>query len=413
MSFAKFAVAVFLTLVGSATIPSTWAQTFTMLYSFTGGTDGAFPEGGVILDSSGNLYGTSTGAGQAGLEGSVFKLSPKGKFTLLHSFGTGGAGGDEPTGNLVRTSDGDLYGTTLAGGSGSGYGIVFQLDKKDNFSVFYNFNGTDGAQPSGLTIDAAGNLYGAAGGGSYTCDGADHVGCGVVYRLDPSGNETVLHAFKDGRKGSLPDAGLLLDTAGNLYGTTHGSFNPYSTVVFELDAAGSETVLYTFKWDNPNGPAPNRNLIQDTVGNFYGTTRFGGLQTGICKSFGPCGLVFKVDPNGNETVLYAFTGGADGFSPRGGLVMDAAGNLYGTTAAGGTFNDNCALGCGVVFKLDPSSNLTVLHSFAGADGDAPLTGLTMDAAGNLYGTTIRGGNLNDCPNGNFNGCGVVFKITSK
>jgi uncharacterized repeat protein (TIGR03803 family) len=396
MSRVKFTLAALLTLIGLAAIPSGWAQTFTMLYAFTGGTDGSIPEGRVTLDPSGNLYGTTTGAGEGDLEGSVFKVSPKGKFTLLHSFGTGGAGGGEPTGNLVRTSDGELYGTTLLGGSGSGYGIVFQLDKKNNFSVFYSFNGTDGAQPSGLNIDAAGNLYGAAGGGSYTCDGADHFGCGVVYKLDPSGNETVLHAFKDGKKGSLLNPGLLLDSAGNLYGTTHGSFNRYSAVIFKLDAAGNETVLYTFKWDSPGGPVPSGYLIQDVAGNLYGTV---------------ANVIFKFSLNGTYTTLYTFTGGADGGGSSGGLIMDAAGNLYGTSGSGGTFSDTCSGGCGFVFKLDPSGNLTVLHSFDGTDGNAPLTGLTMDAAGNLYGTTIRGGNLNDCPNGNFSGCGVVFKIT--
>ena len=396
MSLVKFTLAVLLASVGLAAIPSGWAQTFTVLYAFTGGTDGAFPEGRVITDSSGNVYGTTAGLEQSGLEGSVFKLSPKGEFTLLHSFGTGGVGGAVPTGSLVRTSDGELFGTTLIGGSGSGNGVVFQLDKKNNFSVFYSFNGTDGAQPSGLILGASGNLYGVAGGGSYTCDGADDIGCGIVYKLDPSGNETVLHAFKDGKKGSIPNPGLLLDSAGNLYGTTHGSFNRYSAVIFKLDAAGNETVLYTFKWDSPGGPVPSGYLVQDVAGNLYGTV---------------ANVIFKFSPNGTYTTLYTFTGGADGGGSSGGLIMDAAGNLYGTSGGGGTFSDTCSGGCGFVFKLDPTGNLTVLHSFDGTDGNAPLTGLTMDAAGNLYGTTIRGGNLNDCPNGNFSGCGVVFKIT--
>jgi uncharacterized repeat protein (TIGR03803 family) len=397
MSFTKFLQAALLLLVGLAAVPSGWAQTYTVLYSFTGGADGAFPEGGLLRTSAGRLYGTTIGVGDP-QEGSVFEVSASGKFKLLHSFGAGGLGGASPSGNLVRDSAGNLYGTTSGGGAGAGFGTVFKLDKKNNFSVFYSFpaGGADGQSPSGLTLDPAGNLYGAAGGGLYTCDGADQFGCGVVYKLDPSGNETVLHKFVSGKKGSIPNRGLLRDAAGNLYGTTHGSFNPYSAIVFRLDPAASETVLYTFKWKAPNGPLPQGYLIQDAAGNLYGAV---------------ADVVFKLDPNGNYATLYTFTRKSDGGSPNGGLVRDAAGNLYGTTAGGGNFGNLCNGGCGVVFKLDPSGNLTVLHSFNGTDGNVPLTGLTRDAAGNLYGTTIRGGNLNDCPNGNFSGCGVVFKMT--
>jgi uncharacterized repeat protein (TIGR03803 family) len=409
MSFAKFTRSLLLILLGVVAAASGWAQTYEVLYSFTGGADGAFPQGSLIRDSSGNLYGTTVGTGIGGtLAGSVFKLSAGGKFTPLFNFGASNAG---PSESLVRDSAGNLFGTTYEGGQGNG--TVFKLDRKNNFSVIYNFpGGASGAGPVVFALDPAGNLYGEAGGGSYYCDGADHVGCGLVFKLDPSGNETVLHAFKDGKKGSSPGGGLLRDAAGNLYGTTRGSFNPYSVVVFELDPAGHETVLYRFnRKGQGNGPAPNGDLIQDAAGNFYGTTFWGGSQAGICKGYGPCGLVFKLDPNNNETVLYTFVGQADGFNPVGGLVMDSAGNLYGTTRHGGVFSNTCGVGCGVVFKLDPSGKETVLYSFTGgADGFWPYAGLTMDASGNLYGTTSRGGNNNDCLVYSEVGCGVLFKI---
>jgi uncharacterized repeat protein (TIGR03803 family) len=174
-------------------------------------------------------------------------------------------------------------------------------------------------------------------------------------------------------------------------------------VVFKLDSAGNETVLYTFK-GMPDGSEPQAGLIQDAAGNFYGTTIFGGK--GNCQ-YRSCGVVFKLDTNGNETVLYRFTGGADGGNPTAGLVIDSAGNLYGTTLLGGP--PGCQdFVCGVVFKLDPSGKETVLHTFSGGTGFGPYAGLLMDPAGNLYGTTYFGGNLNDC---NGQGCGVVFKIT--
>ncbi|MGB6386424.1 MAG: choice-of-anchor tandem repeat GloVer-containing protein [Terriglobales bacterium] len=398
MSFTKFTLAALLIFAGLAAIPSSLAQTYTVLYSFTGGTDGALPEGGVVLDSHGNLYGTSTGATQGGLEGSVFKLNPKGKFTLLHSFGTGGADGAEPF-NLVRDSAGNLYGTTLYGGSSSA-GTVFKLDTKKNFSVLYNFNSEfpgDSYGPSGpLLLDSAGNLYGAWGGGSGKCQAGPDNTCGVVFKLDPSGSETVLHAFSRPKYGEYPEEGLVMDAAGNLYGTTTGGGHGGAGTVFKLDPAGDETVLHTFT-GKPDGSEPWAGLIKDSAGNLYGTTIFGGQ--GNCQER-PCGVVFKVDTNGNETVLYRFTGGADGGLPAAGLVMDSAGNLYGTTTY--IF--------GNVFKLDPAGDLTVLHTFTGGtDGNNPVgAGLTLDSAGNLYGTTITGGNLADCDG---DGCGVVFKIT--
>jgi uncharacterized repeat protein (TIGR03803 family) len=306
-----------------------------------------------------------------------------------------------PFAAVVRDSAGNLYGSTVYGGS-NGRGTVFKLTKNGTFSVLLNFSSSwvsPGDGPRGpLVLDAADNLYGSAGGGG-NCNGTST--CGVVFKLDPSGNETVIRNFLYGKKGFYPNAGLIRDAAGNLYGTTMGGGTSGAGVVFKLDSAGNETVLYTFK-RMPDGSEPQAGLIQDTAGNFYGTTVYGGNGPGYCPQ--GCGVVFKLDANGNETVLYAFAGKSDGGGPVAPLVMDSAGNLYGTTNYEG---GGCV--CGVVFKLDPSGKETVLHTFTGGtDGGFPEGGLTMDPAGNLYGTTSRGGNLNHCQGG---GCGVVFKIT--
>ncbi len=433
MSFAKLTQAVLLLLMGLVAVPTSWAQTYTVLYSFTGGKDGASPAGGLILDTAGNLYGTAAGGSQAG---SVYKLSHSGKFVLLHSFGVYGAGGAHPSGGLVEDSAGNLYGATSGGGTSrdpncfaggnklpsDGCGVVFKLDANGNFSVLFSFSGkTDcwkGCEPlAPLTLDAAGNLYGTTFlGGSRDCDpyklnnleGFLNSDCGVVFKLDTTGNETVLHRFGNAQKsGDFPNAGFILDAAGNLYGTTEGGGintnggNGGAGAIFKLDPTGNETVLHFFE-EFVDGDAPQSGLIQDGVGNFYGTTAYGGNPS--------AGSVYKLDPQGNLTQLFSFPEGEGGQWPFGRLTMDAAGNLYGTTIAGGNQAATCNFeGCGVVFKLDPSGHETVLHGFTGgADGGSPQADLVMDAAGNLYGTAPSGGAIsNACPSG----CGVVFKIT--
>jgi uncharacterized repeat protein (TIGR03803 family) len=165
----------------------------------------------------------------------------------------------------------------------------------------------------------------------------------VVFKLDSSGNETVLYAFSGGADGGVPQADVIRDAAGNLYGTTGFGGNTSSSclfgsagcgVVFKLDPSGNETVLYAFS--GMDGASPTAGLIQDAAGNLYGTTPFGGnTSSTTCIDAGGCGVVFKLDPSGKETVLYTFTGGADGFNPTAGLVRDAAGNLYGTAPGGG------------------------------------------------------------------------------
>jgi len=264
-------------------------------------------------------------------------------------------------------------------------------------SVLYRFAGppTDGAHPffGGLVRDAAGNLYGTTpdGGAAYE---------GVVFKLSPAGTETVLRTFTG--IGSGTNAGLILDSAGNLYGTT-----PTGGVglgmVFKLSSGGSAfKVLYSFT-GGADGRGPLAGVIQDAAGNLYGTTTGGGSSG--------AGVVFELircdsEPSGYEfKVLYTFTGGTDGRTPYGGLVLDAAGNLYGTTFEGGSFKV-CSDGCGTVFKLSPNGTETVLHSFTGGDGALPTAGLILDPAGNLYGTTFWGGGRSDA----CRFCGVVFRL---
>jgi uncharacterized repeat protein (TIGR03803 family) len=282
---------------------------------------------------------------------------------------------------------------TLATGAATGA-------RAQTFTVLYNFtNAPDGIFPfAGLLIDAAGNFYGTTEAGGLFFNG----GCGTVFKLDPSGTETVLYRFCEVPLDAAdPFAPLIGDAAGNLYGTTRdGGIHGFGTV-FKVDTSGNETVLHNFAADLSEGVSPEGGLIMDAAGNLYGTTPFGGAS-------GQAGseTVFKLDTALNLKVLHNFTG-SDEANPLAGLIMDAAGNLYGTTGGGGAF------GFGTVFKLDKSGNLMVLYSFKGppADGGAPYAGLIMDAAGNLYGTTLGGGSgtSSTCQDSGVNGCGTVFK----
>ena len=352
-----------------------------VLYSFTGGADGGTPNAGVIRDSeTGNLYGTTTfGAQGAGV---VFKLDTTGHETVLYSF-TNGTDGGYPYGGVIRDSAGDLYGTT---NGISKPGAIFKLDTTGQETVLYSFpSGPDGAIPlAGVVRDSAGNLYGT----TYIGGPSDR---GVVFKVDPTGHETVLYSFTGGADGGNPVAGVILDSTGNLYGTTDAG-GIGAGVVFKLDTAGNETVLHSFT--GADGGGPTAGLIFDSAGNLYGTAGYGGPSGG--------GVVFKLDTTGHETVLYSFTGGADGGNPNSGVIRDSAGNLYGTTVRGGS--SNCPIyGCGVVFKVDTAGHETVLYSFpGGANGASPNAGVIRDSAGNLYGTTVGGG---AAP-----GLGVVFKL---
>jgi uncharacterized repeat protein (TIGR03803 family) len=362
----------------------------TVLYSFTTGADGGYPYyGGVIRDSSGNLYGTTVNGGTA-QGGVVYKLDSAGQETLLYSF-PGAADGRYPLAGVIRDSAGNLYGTTVNGGK-AGVGVVYKVAANGSETVLYTFTGgADGLAPyyAGVIRDSAGNLYGTTvGGGNFAGNcGYELEGCGVIFKLDPTGQET--YAFSGGADGNGPFAGVIRDSAGNLYGTTYNGGTTNAGVVFKLDAAGQETVLYSFT-GGTDGGYPYAGVIRDSAGNLYGTTYNGGTAN--------AGVVFKLDTAGQETVLYSFTGGADGGYPYAGVIEDSAGNLYGTTAYGG------ARYAGVVYKVNTAGQETVLYSFTGGpDGGYPYAGVIEDSAGNLYGTTQIGG---------ASGAGVVYKVNT-
>jgi uncharacterized repeat protein (TIGR03803 family) len=318
-------------------------------------------------------------------------------FTVLHSF-AGGADGAQPVAGLIRDAAGNLYGTTYVGGGsdacGYGCGTVFKLSPTGTETVLHSFiNGMDGSSPNGLLRDAAGNLYGTANSG-----GAD--GAGVVFKLSSIGTDAVLYTVTGGADGFEPNGPLIQDAVGNLYGTTNAGGSTTGTcrcgVVFELIRRNSG---YDFKvLQNFTGGADGAipaGLVRDAAGNLYGTTSYGGGGSKVCTDApGGCGTVFKLSPTGTKTILHRFTGGADGAHPAGNLIQDAAGNLYGTTEYGE----------GVVFKLSPTGcTYTILYSFTGgADGAGPSSGVIRDAADNLYGTTLGGGAY---------GAGVVFKLS--
>ncbi|HEV2177234.1 MAG TPA: choice-of-anchor tandem repeat GloVer-containing protein [Terriglobia bacterium] len=392
-------------LVGLVATPSAQAQSYTVLHNFAGSPDGEFPYAGLIRDNAGSFYGTTADGGYH-LAGTAFKLDKTGKEHALYSF-TGVFDGGGVLGGVVEDPAGNLYGTTVGGG-GTGEGVIFEVFAVGGEATLYSFTGgPDGGNPlAGVLRDAAGNLYGTAEtGGDPSCK------CGTVFKFNGR-PLTVLHSFRGGTDGATPESGLLRDTAGNFYGTTTsggggtlcGSSVGCGTV-FEVAQSGKEKVLYSFT-GVADGANPVGGLIMDQEGNLYGTTVFGGNMSCPIQPSG-CGTVFKVDPSGKETVLYSFTGEADGANPYDSLVMDAAGNLYGTTDLGGNLLCGGNVGCGTVFKLDTTGMLTVLHSFSGGEGANPVGGLVIDTASNLYGTTKSGGASKACRGG----CGVVFEVT--
>jgi uncharacterized repeat protein (TIGR03803 family) len=383
------------------------AQTYKVVHIFTTGTDGADPYASLLLDRTG-LYGTTYAGGGPFDGGTVFKIDKTGTEKVLHRFrGWGGVhdgGGVGLQGGLVRDPAGNLYSTTVAGGAND-IGTVFKLDSSGKETVLHSFAGPEGSYPyAGLIRDAGGNLYGTTLGDVHCT-----YGCGTVFKLDRAGKVTLLYSFKGGTDGAQPYGGLVRDNEGNLYGTTlaGGSSNCDGEgcgIAFRLDMNGKETILHIFTGGSDGGNVFD-GLVRNSAGNLYGTTSSGGSSPEY-------GIVFKLDPSGQETVLYNFTGGTDGGSPYSGLVQDVKGNLYGTTVFGGDLScsvDGVAPGCGTVFKLDTTGRETVLYSFTGGrDGATPIGGLVIDSAGNFYGTASQRGDLS-CGSGI--GCGVVFDLT--
>ncbi|HXJ95374.1 MAG TPA: choice-of-anchor tandem repeat GloVer-containing protein [Terriglobia bacterium] len=331
--------------------------------------------------------------------GTVFKVSVDGTETVLHAFAVQ-PDGAEPAAGLVMDSAGNLYGTTFYGGAREN-GTVFEISSSGDESILYSFTGgkDEGKPMASLLLDPEDNLYGTTTG--YCCTGYQ----GTVFRLSPSGKIAELHTFAGPpNDGALPFSGLIHDSAGNLYGTTtEGGLYGLGTV-FELSKAGTETILYNFT-GFADGADPSANLLRDSAGNLYDTAYGGGSTTGACPLYG-CGTVFKLSPSGEVTGLYSFMGGADGANPVSDLLMDPKGNLYGTTPAGGSSPSACSTedypGCGVVFELTAAGKEKVLHTFTGFpnDGAFPYGGLVR--VGNyLYGTTNVGGAYN---------CGTVYRV---
>jgi uncharacterized repeat protein (TIGR03803 family) len=423
-----------LVLVFGAMLGAAWAQKESVLYSFcthggSGCTDGHEPTAGMVLDQEGNLYGTTPSGGTDG-RGVAFKLTPKGKETVLYSFcaQSNCVDGDFPQAGLVFDQKGNLYGTASEGGlyyyacDGFGCGTVFKLTPAGQETVLDGLAGYYGYNPvAGLTLDEKGNLYGT------TSYGGDYGG-GVVFKVTPKGKEIVLYNFcaQGGNHctdGATPKAGLVFDQKGNLYGTTYSGGDGVGCqsygcgIVFKLTPEGKETVLHSFCGQSgcTDGAGPYAGLVFDQKGNLYGTTAYGGNynQYNICPS--GCGVVFKLTPRGKETVLYTFcaqTNCTDGASPYAGVVFDQKGNLYGTTVGGGAYYQ------GLVFKVNPKNKETVLYSFCAqtncTDGANPEAGLVFDRKGILYGTTQYGGAYNPSVCSDmygYYGCGAVFKLT--
>ena len=357
--------------------PLAQAQTFIGLHEFTGGPDGGFPAGALVRDSAGNLFGmTSTDGG--GDAGTVYKIDAAGTESTLLTFDL--SNGGFPESALILDGAGNLYGTAVEGPGGAG--IVFKLSPEGEQTILYAFQGGFGLNPrvpsGGLLMDRFGNLFGATVFGG---PGGCQFGCGSVYRLDPAGKLHVLHAFTGGADGAQPEGPLVEDRAGNLYGVAEagGDFScPESEAgcgtVFRLARNGQLTVLHAFLGGEQDGATPQPGLLLDRAGNLYGATAAGGETEN--------GIAFKISPDGTYSIVHRFAGN-DGIIPNGGLVSDQAGNLFGTTQVGGFF------GVGTAFVMTPSGQLTVLHAFAGGfDGANPHAGLIRDAQGNLYGTTF-------------------------
>jgi len=408
------------------------AITESVLHSFGSGDDAFMPQGEMVFDSAGNLYGVSPlGGGKGG--GAIFELSPvSGGWTetVIYAFCsvTNCNDGNEPRGGLVFDSNGNIYGTTQYGGTHA-LGVVFELSPSASGwteKVLHNFcsaaNCADGWLPSSrLIFDSAGNLYGTAPyGGPF----GGQRGGGVAFEMTKASNGwkySVLYSFCKSAQcadGDLPWGGLAFDASGNLYGTTldggSGAAKCGSIgcgVVYELSpSAGGwkETVLYSFcsASNCTDGLSPYDSPVLDSRGDLYGTTYAGG--NAACQFNHGCGLVFELVPGGGkwtERILYTFTGGSDGGNSYAPLIFDTAGNLSGTTNSGGNPSCSYSLGCGVVFKLSRGSNgrwtESVPYAFAGgSDGANPVSGLTSDSV-HLYGLTQSGGNFE---------AGVAFEL---
>jgi uncharacterized repeat protein (TIGR03803 family) len=383
---------------------SVQAQTFKTLVQFNqknGGEAFYYGSGALIQGLDGNLYGTASGGGLSSDTGTVYKMTPEGKLTTLYEFcaESGCPDGQAPGSALVQTANGELYGTTYIGGVGN-YGTIFEITPSEAFNVVLDFAAAEGGNSdSALVLASNGNLYGTT-----PTDGTTNYG--TVYEITPAGAFTLLHTFcseSNCADGGNPNAGLVQGSNGNFYGTTrYGGANSNGTI-FEIMAAGTLTTLYNFcsKTNCTDGGYALGTLVVGANGNLYGTTGAGGTHFD--------GTIFEITPTGRLSTLYNFcsqTGCADGSQPWSALVQANDGNLYGTTAEGGT-GTNCpngvGYGCGTIFELTSGGVFSSLHNFNGTDGSTPFGGLVQSTNGSFYGTTYLSGTY---------GSGTIFSLTT-
>ncbi|MGA2369836.1 MAG: choice-of-anchor tandem repeat GloVer-containing protein [Candidatus Korobacteraceae bacterium] len=397
-AIAALAAVLLLTFAGQAAA----AQTYTILYVFQGQSDGGFPQGGLYRDSSGNLYGITNTAGNRndcndyGC-GTVYRLDPSGQLTVLHTF-TGGADGwpNATWGSLIPDPAGNMYGMASIGGIHNN-GTIFRITPSGGFTVIHTFpsspNDGMGPQFTLLRDPTTGIMYGTTFGGGP----GGYNGYGTVYALSKAGvgSDVVLHGFSFG-DGAFPQGSVATDGAGNLYGTAGQGGSSNCGVAFKMRNIGTGyTVLHNFTCA-PDGYFPG-SVVLDAQGNMYGGTSEGGDVT-ACPFFG-CGIIYKISPSGQETILHTFHN-KEGAVPNE-LMFGADGNLWGTTAGGGT-NDQ-----GTIFKITTAGTYTDVYNFEGEmQGGVPYAGLIQDSEGNFYGTI--GGGIMGCIQ---SGCGMIFKFT--
>lgn len=383
--------------------PRAQGQTEKVIYAFTGNTDGQAPQGGLAVDASGNLYGV-TETGGAGGAGTVYELSPGSggvwTKTVLYAFSFGTGDVWLPASNLTFDAKGNLYGVSAEGGA-IGSGGIFELSPASNGTwtekVIYNFTGgTDVVSfQSYLTIDSAGNLYGYRGSSTSSSGVLSY---GGIFQMQANANgtwtEIVLHTFSGGSDGSAPYGGqLTVDSAGNIYGEAYNGARDFG-VIFKLSRSATgtwtEKVLHTFTGAADGSATSPGRLVIDASGNIFGTSVWNAFE-----------LVPGSNGTWTEKILHTFSGSSDGTYPESGLTFGTSGALYGTTNEGGTHH-------GTVFQLSPGTNGTwtekVLHRFTtvGLDGIYPNSPLVVDGHGNVFGTTMNGGLSSN---------GVVFEVT--
>lgn len=390
-------LALFICIVGSCAL----AQQYTVLYNFTGNADGDTPAGTLIRDSQGNLYGTTqyggNGNGSAG-HGTVFEFTASGQMNTLYAF-TGDSDGSNPLAGVVRDSQGNLYGTTPYGGTFSSYcaqgcGVVYEVTSEGEELVRHSFYGSDGSWPmGGLFLTAQGYLYGTTSSG-----GTNGVNAGTVFALFSGFGFDTIYGFEGDENGTSPHAGITMDDVGNIYGTTYygGEVGPFNSdrnngTAFEINLYGVTEILHRFS-GGLDGAHPSDALAWSQHGGLFGTTSSGGES-----GWNGCGTIFQMTPDGEQRILHEFTSTpSDGCYPEAGVTLDAKGNMFGTTYYGGEY------GLGTVFMITPSGEETILHSFTGSDGAGPYGGVVLDSSGNIYGAAAYGG---------ANNSGTIYEIT--